>query len=319
MRRICEQKGLSERTVYRWIRRYEEGDPDSIPTPKPKTGRPRKIKPATLRLIHRQLKKDPSLTAREIKDKNTRVLGDVSLRTVQERIHDDLLLRSYKARKKPLLNIRQKQQRIAFAKKYLVWDPAKWREVLWTDEATFSVTGSGAKRVYRPSGSDPHLPQYTSKTVKHPSSVMVWGSFGYSGVGELVFLEKNTYMNQYNYFELLCDRLEDSFEKSGTSFFMQDGAPCHTAKSVVGWLRDCDVPYFNDWPGSSPDLNPIENLWSIIKRKLQTRDTSSLPRLKEAITEVWQSLEPETLHNLADSLPGRLRDVVRRKGNVTKY
>ncbi|XP_068203902.1 uncharacterized protein [Palaemon carinicauda] len=108
VRNIMKQMGLSERTVYRWINRYKEGLPDGLHTPKPRCGRPRKIKPATLRLIHRQLKKNPSLTAREIKDANIRVLGDVSLRTVQERIHDDLLLRSYKARKKPLLTAAQK-------------------------------------------------------------------------------------------------------------------------------------------------------------------------------------------------------------------
>ncbi|XP_068240528.1 uncharacterized protein [Palaemon carinicauda] len=210
VRRICEQKQLSKRTVYRWIHRYEEGDADAIPVPKPKSGRPKKIKPATLRLIHRQLKQDPSLTAREIKDKNSRLLGEVSLRTVQQRIHDDLLC-SYKACEKPLLTAVQKQKRVVFAKKYSAWDPIKWRDVLWTDEATFNVTGSGAKRVYRPSGSDPHLPQYTSKTVKHPASVMVWGSFGYGGVGELFFLPKNEHMNQFNYFNLLNDHLEQGF------------------------------------------------------------------------------------------------------------
>ena len=319
VRQICEQKQLSKRTVYRWLHRYEAGDPESTPAPKPKTGRPRKVSKTTLRLVHRQLKADPSLTAKEIKDKNSRVLGDVSLRTIQERIHDDLLLRSFKARKKPLLTLKQKAKRVAFARKYLTWDEEKWQQVLWTDEATFSVTGAGSKRVYRPSGSDPHLPQYTSKTVKHPASVMVWGSFGYSGVGELVFLPPNEYMNQYNYFELLCDILPSAFEKSGCNFFMQDGAPCHTARSVVTWLKDCEVPFFSDWPGSSPDLNPIENLWSVIKRKLQGVDTSSIPKLKEAIQRVWDDIEPQTLQNLASSVPKRLRSVVKRKENATKY
>ena len=69
------------------------------------------------------------------------------MRTIQESIHDDLLLHSFKARKKPLLTLKQKQRRVAFAKKYLVWDEAKWKEVLWTDEVTFTVTGAGAKRV----------------------------------------------------------------------------------------------------------------------------------------------------------------------------
>lgn len=38
--------------------------------------------------------------------------------------------------------------------------------------------------------------------------------------------------------------------------FMQDGAPCHTAKSVLKWLTDCNVKFIRDWLGNSPDFNP---------------------------------------------------------------
>ena len=316
---IAAQKGLGVRTVQRWVKRFQDGEGAAVPAPRPKAGRPRKTSPRTLKVIHRQLKADPALTAREIKEKNTRLLGSVSIRTIQQRIHDDLLLRSYKARKKPMLSQAQKKRRLVFAKKYAVWTLEDWKRVLWTDEATFCVTGSGAKRVYRPAGSDPHLPQYTSKTVKHPASLMVWGSFSYGGVGELVILPKNVMMNQYNYYELLNDVLSDSFEKSGASFFMHDGAPCHTARSVREWLSDCDIPYFNQWPGNSPDLNPLENLWALMKQKLQHHHTSSIPQLEAAIRQVWGELPLETLQKLALSVPKRLKDVVKRKGNTTKY
>ena len=99
---------------------------------------------------------------------------------------------------------------------------------------------------------------------------MVWGCFTYHGVGSLVVLPKNTTMNQGNYRKLLCDHLPGSFEMCQASTFMQDGAPFHTAKSVKEWLRDCCVPFFEDWPANSSDLNPIENLWVIIKRELRS-------------------------------------------------
>ncbi len=52
--------------------------------------------------------------------------------------------------------------------------------------------------------------------------------------------------------------------------FQQDLAPAHTAKGTKSWFNDHGVTVL-DWLANSPDLNPIENLWSIVKRKM--RDT----------------------------------------------
>lgn len=73
-------------------------------------------------------------------------------------------------------------------------------------------------------------------------------------------LPPNQNKNQYNYLELLCDNLTGDFAKWGATVFMQDGSPCHTARSVVGSLEDSNVSFSNDWLRSSHDLNPIKNL-----------------------------------------------------------
>ena len=50
---------------------------------------------------------------------------------------------------------------------------------------------------------------------------------------------------------------------TGCEVFMQDGAPCHTARSIKAWLSDhAEIPVL-DWVGQSCDLNPIENLWTL--------------------------------------------------------
>lgn len=147
----------------------------------------------------------------------------------------------------------------------------------------------------------------------------IWGCFTGRALGELVILPKNLKVNQHNYLELLSDYLPDSFERTGAKVFQQDGAPAHTARSVTTWLEDCEVAFIKDWPGNSPDVNPIENLWALIKKDLQGHDVSSLPRLEAAIKDSWNKIPASTLENLAKSLPKRLREVKKKKGNPTKY
>ena len=48
---------------------------------------------------------------------------------------------------------------------------------------------------------------------------------------------------------------------------MQDGDPCHTANNETGWLQDCGINFFTDWPSNFPDLHPIHNHWVVMSRE----------------------------------------------------
>ena len=62
-----------------------------------------------------------------------------------------------------------------------------------------------------------------------------------------------------------------------------------------------------DWPGNSNDLNPIENLWAIIKKRLQKSDCSAKTKLKEATIRTWYHDEVQNIcSTLVDSMPTRI-------------
>jgi hypothetical protein len=81
--------------------------------------------------------------------------------------------------------------------------------------------------------------------------------------------------------------------------FMHDGASVHTARTVKAFLREIGVDIML-WPPYSPDLNPIENLWAIIKveiykhyPKLEFADDTeeTLERLIRAAQEAWHIID----------------------------
>ena len=101
--------------------------------------------------------------------------------------------------------------------------------------------------------------------------------------------------------------------------FQQDNAPCHVSKMSKKRFSDNSVELL-DWPGNGPDLNPIENLWQIVKNKLQTKSLNSRDNLKREISRVWYlEITKEVCENLVSSMPRRIKAVLENKGFSTKY
>ncbi len=71
----------------------------------------------------------------------------------------------------------------------------------------------------------------------------------------------------------------DQLFKDADFIFQQDLAPARTAKSTKSWLNNHGVGVL-DWPANSPDLNPIENLWGIVKRKMRNKRPKNADELK---------------------------------------
>lgn len=303
---IVKETNVNARSVRRLVAKFKASSSAEAPAPGKSTGRPTKINETTLRLLKRSVDVTPTLTARKLKEENPLLLSEVTVRSVSGALHKRLDYKKVAARRKPALNEQQIKSRKAFAKKYFEWPLEKWHSVLWTDESLFLVSDTKGKRVWVRKGVNRDDPKYFALTVKHPPSLMVWGAFGYGGKGPLVVLQRNVMVNQQVYLNILEENLGECFANSGAEILMHDGAPAHRAHSVKNWLQDNEVECIPDWPSNSPDLNPIENLWSILKRELRERDTSTIDKLEAELRAAWERIPASTLQHLADSVPARL-------------
>jgi transposase len=76
-----------------------------------------------------------------------------------------------------------------------------------------------------------------------------------------------------------------------------------------------------DWPPQSPDMNPIENLWAIIKARRKKK--YGVPKTRDELIEqnfdIWNSIETELVEKLANSINNIVLAVLKAKGKESKY
>ena len=122
---------------------------------------------------------------------------------------------------------------------------------------------------------------------------MVWGAF--SGTHErsgLYFLPKNVTMQGSNYLQVLQNHLLPFWVIHQPTHFMHDGAPAHRTKLVKKWLSEENIPTL-EWPGNSPDLNPIENAWNVMKNKEQEAHPVNISELTHVLKTLWVTMETD--------------------------
>ena len=160
---------------------------------------------------------------------------------------------------------------------------------------------------------------------------MVWGVFAGKKKGSCVECvgDPNSARKGVTgevYLKILQDNLLTFFEEDW--IFMHDNARVHTYQRVQEFLEENGIEVMI-WPPYSPDLNPIEHIWPILKNNLHKHYPhlatmrGAPPKVKAALIPAlkhcWELIEPSVFENLARTMPNRVRAVIQAKGWYTKY
>ena len=98
----------------------------------------------------------------------------------------------------------------------------------------------------------------------------------------------------------------------------EDNDPIHMSKFSQKWTVDHNIHRMT-WPAQSPDLNPIENVWKVLKCQLRKYQPRTLSGMKTAVSEIWRQFSIEYAQNLVNSMPRRLEGCISSKGRFTPY
>lgn len=149
---------------------------------------------------------------------------------------------------------------------------------------------------------------------------MVWAGICSKEKLQIAFCSSK--MNSVAYQEVLKDNLlpfKRRFRRTPL-MLLQDNASIHASRSTSAWLTAYKINVL-DFPARSPDLNPIENVWGILVRRIyaNNRRFRTLNQLKGAILEAWENLEQSLLNKLVDGMPHRIFEVIQKNGASTHY
>lgn len=155
-------------------------------------------------------------------------------------------------------------------------------------------------------------------------SVGVWGALSIHGLGPLLRVEGR--FNASAYGDILEDvlipyALEGPFP-DGCFVFQHDRSPVHMAKAVQRLMDRVAITQL-EWPARSPDLNVIENIWGLMKRRMSARRSPfrNGDALWTAIEAEWNDLrqDPHLVESLYSSLPKRMEAVIAANGEAIRY
>jgi len=323
---IATSLGLKKSTVayVAAIARRPDG-----PARKDNRGRPKALSERELRGLRRLVQDAPFASVAEIAEKlnaeRTSAAAGPSLRPVfvytVRRAVKGLGLSSCAPAKKPFVSPANMVKRFQWGKDHESWT-YHWAFVFFSDESSFLVRQPQARRVWRQSGQ-----RYTSANLRPTfksgrESVMVWG--GFSSMGRTPLMRMEGSMNASSYSELLQNEVVHylcaDFGAPDGAWFQEDLAPCHTAKACKAVKLELGLKVL-PWVGQSPDLNPIENAWAELERRLRTRSTARKTKdeLFSALQQEWAAIPSSYFKKLVESMPRRVQSVMAARGASTKY
>lgn len=156
--------------------------------------------------------------------------------------------------------------------------------------------------------------------MKRGLQIHVWAGMGWKGATPLKFVEGN--LNAQAYQTQILNNVQEwkkfcAGKRQGW-FFQQDNAPGHRAASTQRFLTTRGI-HVLPWPGNSPDLNPIENLWSWVEKRLPLQLPRNEAEFREQVQAVWGTIPTDYIHSLIASMPRRISAVVNAKGGPIEY
>ena len=279
-------------------------------------GRPRNLNDRITRHIQRHISRK-HYTLKEIQAfLQSNGVANVSLMTMSRCVRELEYIRRRKMIAVLNLDAPHRRARVEWAKQRIrdmERKGLKWGKVIFSDEKRFNLDGPDGYRYYWYDIRKEEL-SYIERP-KVGQRIMVWSAISAEGNLGLIFIPVTE--DSPEYLGVLGKELIQFLKvnKKKQMIFQQDNARVHTSHLARDWFAANDVTVL-PWPSNSPDLNPIETVWSLMVRKVYAHGKQyfRIDELVRAIKQAWAKITKSEVLNLIDDMPDRLILVIQSNG-----
>ena len=125
----------------------------------------------------------------------------------------------------------------------------------------------------------------------------------------------------------LCNIYKNTLLPSAITFFgndkhkwilQEDNNPKHLSRKAINWKIENQINRLS-WPSQSPDLNPMENVWAVLKANISNYKPTSVKILIRVIKKEWKALDSTFAKNLVISMKNRISSILSNGGDHLLY
>ncbi len=280
------------------------------------------------RILLRQLRSKSKIIWRQLK---TNIEIDLNARTLNATLqaHE---ISHWLALKRSKLTSEAALIRLKWAKKHKDWTVNQWRKVIWSNEA-FVTRESGKTRewmfeTFKQKWNRDKVMKILNEKIFF---IMIWRAFWDSERSNLYLLDRDFEFKKHDYsavfyIQILNHNLTSIWESE--LMFMQNNASIHRVRKSKLWFQENDIEVMK-WSSYSFDLNSIENLWALLKKKiykvysnlnsLKNKGEKAEIQLFQILEKIWRNLRKKVMKGLIFSMSRRCAAVIKAKNWHIKY
>ena len=304
---IARKLEISKTAVYRHLAKWKRGLP--VDETKPNC-RPEKVTPQLRQTLGQLVTRQDVPTSKSLaKAISTKSGTPINPRTICRHLSNYMGYQSSIPRAVPLLTPLQKTRRVEWCLQHRDFN---WDNVWFSDE-TYIEVNYRVTSVWHKTGQKP-----TFQKPKFSGRIMCWGAVSTRVKSKLAVIVG--LMTAQRYVDTLKAHLIQNKNKNTIKrmVFQQDGASSHTAKLTRAFFSEIGLTVL-PWPANSPDLNPIENIWSVLKQNVEKHEIKTKDELIRVVEKEWNRLDMNLVRKRISWMKNRIEQVIYRDGLKCDY